>query len=53
MKDTDISSWLDLLNEFSDEGVVDCNIHQHECDKPGLVGDSTGLMGIETLDFSH
>ena len=38
-----MSTWKDLLNEFSDEGVVDCNIHNHDLEKPGLVGDSSGL----------
>ena len=44
-KDTELSTWRGLLDEFADEGAVDCGITGHEVERVGLAPgvDRSGL----------
>ena len=48
-KDTDVSSWRGLLDEFADEGSVDCTIMGHQLERVGLTpgADGSGLRNLK------
>lgn len=47
-KDTDVSSWRGLLDEFADEGSVDCTIMGHQLERVGLTPGAGG-SGLRNL----